>query len=52
MHSVQVQGVPGYAVGDNTGLGSGVIWEKGGIIYGVAGTLSQDAVLSVANSLR
>lgn len=50
--TVTVQGVQGLAVGDNTGVGSGVIWEKDHVIYGVAGLLSQDDVLAVANSLK
>lgn len=51
-HAVGVQGVQGLAIGDNTGLGAGVVWEKGGVIYGVAGTLPESDVLAVANGLR
>jgi hypothetical protein len=50
--SVTVQGVQGLAVGDSTGLGSGVIWVKDGIIYGVGGTLPESQVISIANSLH
>jgi hypothetical protein len=50
-HSVTVQGVTGTAFGDNTGLGSAVIWIKHGRAYGVAGTVTEDQVLAVANSL-
>jgi hypothetical protein len=50
--TVQVQGVSGLAVGDNTGLGSGVIWEKDGVVYGVAGALPESQVLAIANSLQ
>jgi hypothetical protein len=50
--TVQVQGVNGVALGDNTGLGAAVVWIKNGVIYGVAGTLSQDAVVGVANNLK
>jgi len=49
---VTVQGVDGIFVGDSTGLGSAVVWQKDGIVYGVAGTLTEDQVLAVANSLR
>ncbi len=49
---VTVQGVEGIFVGDSTGLGSGVIWQKDGIVYGVAGTLTEQQVLAVANSLH
>jgi hypothetical protein len=44
--------VDGVAVGDNTGLGAGVIWIKSGTVYGVAGTLKQDAILAIANGLK
>jgi hypothetical protein len=50
--AVQVQGVSGLAVGDNTGLGSGVIWEKDGVVYGVAGALPESQILAIANSLQ
>jgi hypothetical protein len=50
--TVQVQGVSGLAVGDNTGLGSGVIWEKDGVVYGVAGALPESQILAIANSLQ
>jgi hypothetical protein len=50
--SVSIQGAKGLAVGDNTGLGAGVMWQKNGIIYVVAGPLSMDEVMSVANGLR
>jgi len=49
---VQVQGVSGVALGDNTGLGAGVIWIKGNLVYGVAGTLKQTAILDIANHLH
>lgn len=50
--NVTVQGVSGVFVGDSTGLGSAVIWQKDGIVYGVAGTLSEAEIMAVANSLR
>lgn len=49
---VTVQGVQGVALGDNTGVGSGVIWIKNGDVFAVAGPLKQDAVLTVANQLK
>ena len=49
--TVSVQGVDGVAVGDNTGLGAGVIWIKGGVVYAVAGSLKQNAILDIANHL-
>ena len=49
---ITVQGVQGVFVGDSTGLGSAVIWSKDGMVYGVAGTLTEAEILAVANSLR
>jgi hypothetical protein len=50
--AVTVQGVQGLAVGDNTGVGAGVVWQQNGYIYGVAGNLTQSEILAIANSLR
>lgn len=49
---VSVQGVEGVAIGDQTGAGSVVIWEKNGMIYGVGGPLKESDVLATANSLH
>lgn len=49
---VNVDGVQGLAIGDNTGLGAGVLWQKDGIVYAVGGPLSMADVLTVANGLR
>jgi hypothetical protein len=50
-HAVTVQGVQGVALGDDTGLGSAVIWEKDGVVWAVGGTVSESDALAVANSL-
>jgi hypothetical protein len=51
--TVDVDGVRGLAIGDNTGLGAGVVWQKNGIVYGVmGGALTMDQVLSLANGLH
>jgi hypothetical protein len=49
---VTVQGVSGTLIGDNTGLGAGVIWIKNGVVYAVVGTFNQQQVLDVANGLK
>lgn len=49
---VIVQGVRGLGVGDNTGVGAGVVWERDGYVYGVAGALPASTVLAVADSLH
>ncbi len=49
--TVNVQGVKGVALGDNTGVGSGVIWVKNGVVYVVAGTIKQSDAIDIANHL-
>ena len=49
---VRVQNVDGLALGDNTGLGAGVIWIKGNTVYAVAGALKQSQILVIANNLH
>ena len=49
---VTVQGMQGLLVGDNTGVGSGVVWQKNGTVYGVAGPFTASEILKVANSLK
>ena len=50
--SVTVQGVQGVALGDNTGVGSGVVWVKGGSVYVVAGSIKQSDAIDIANNLK
>lgn len=49
--TVTVQGVQGQAFGDNTGIGSVVIWIKGGNVYFVGGTIAESDALAAAQSL-
>jgi hypothetical protein len=49
---VTVQGVPGVALGDNTGVGSGVVWVKGGSVYVVAGSIKQTDAITIADNLK
>lgn len=49
---VEVQGVRGLGVGDNTGVGAGVVWQRDGYVYGVMGALPANTILAIANSLR
>jgi len=46
-----IQGVQGLALGDNTGVGAGVIWIKNGVVYGVVGTIKRDDAVDIANHL-
>ena len=47
---VTVQGVPGVALGDNTGAGAAVIWIKVNVFF-VGGTLKQSEIVTIANQL-
>jgi hypothetical protein len=49
---VFVDGVWGMGMGDDTGLGAFVVWERDGFIYGVGGSRKAGDVLAIANSLR
>ena len=49
--TVWIGGSPALAVGDETGVGAVVIWERAGMVYGVAGPLRESELLAVANSL-
>jgi hypothetical protein len=49
---VRVAGVDGFVIGDSTGIGSIVVWQRDGIVHAVAGALTEDEVLSVADSLH
>jgi hypothetical protein len=47
-----IAGAPGYILNDNTGLGSGVIWQRDGRILGVAGPMKATDLRKVAESLK
>jgi hypothetical protein len=51
-HDVVVQGVHGVAVGDETGVGSILIWERGSVVYGAAGSLPLSRLVALADALR
>jgi hypothetical protein len=51
-HQVDVQSVRGLFVGDSTGLGSGMIWSKGGVLYATVGTMTESELTGVARSLH
>jgi hypothetical protein len=50
--TVTVQGVKGIALGDNTGVGSAVIWVKNHEVFAVAGSIKQTDAISIANNLK
>jgi hypothetical protein len=49
---VTVDGVKGLAIGDETGIGSAIVWMKDGKVYAVGGTLTQSGALALANDLQ
>ncbi|HEV3232005.1 MAG TPA: hypothetical protein VG245_07110 [Candidatus Dormibacteraeota bacterium] len=49
---VAIQGVSGLALGDNTGIGSAVIWIKNGEVFAVAAQASVDEVVAVGRSMH
>jgi hypothetical protein len=51
-HLVQVRGANGLAIGDSTGLGSGVVWVANGVVHVVAGTYKESEILAIATSLH
>lgn len=50
--TVTVQGVQGVALGDNTGVGSAVIWVKNHEVFAVAGSIKQSDAIDIANNLK
>jgi len=48
---VAVDGVQGVGLGDNTGIGAAVIWQKNGMLYAVFAPRAARDVLAIANSL-
>ena len=49
--NVSVNGAPALLIGDNTGVGSLIMWQQNGMIHAVAGPYTADQILAVANSL-
>jgi hypothetical protein len=49
--NVTINGAPGLLVGDNTGVGSMVVWQADGTIHCVAGPYTASQILQVANSM-
>jgi hypothetical protein len=50
--SVRVDGVQGLALGDETGIGSALVWTKDGTLYALGGTFAQSRLLALAGGLR
>jgi hypothetical protein len=50
--TVSINGATGLAIGDSTFVGSGVVWEQDGMVYGVAGGMPESDILAIARSLH
>lgn len=48
---INVRNAPGLLIGDNTGVGSLVMWQTSGMVYAVAGPYAASEILQVANSM-
>jgi len=51
-HSADINGAPGLVIGDTTGIASGVIWQSHGLVFAVAGSLTDRQVVAIARSMR
>jgi hypothetical protein len=51
-HSADINGAPGLVIGDTTGIASGVIWQSHGLVYVVAGSLTDRQVVAIARSMH
>jgi hypothetical protein len=49
---IDVDGAQGLAIGDETGIGTAIVWTKDGKLYAIAGTLPQSTILALANTLK
>jgi hypothetical protein len=47
-----IAGGPGLLLADNSGIGSGALWQRDGRVYGVAGTARATEIQRVADNLR
>jgi hypothetical protein len=50
--TVYIGGAKALAVGDETGLGSGLLWQSQGIIYSISGTIDISEATKLANALE
>lgn len=47
-----IAGAKGLIIGDNTGIGSAVVWQAEGMVYAVGGAMSADQALAAARSMH
>jgi hypothetical protein len=50
--TVYIGGAKALAAGDETGLGSGLLWQSHGIVYSISGTLKMSEATKLANALE
>lgn len=49
---ITVRGAQGYFFGDDTGLGSAIVWLERGYVFGVLGSLKEADLIALVNGLR
>jgi hypothetical protein len=49
---VTIEGVPGLAIGDESGVGAGVLWTKRGVVYVVTGQMRESEAIALASSVK
>jgi anti-sigma factor RsiW len=50
--NVTVQGVQGLAIADASGIGTAVVWQKDGMVYAVAGSVTEAQAIQIAEGLH
>ena len=50
--AADINGSPGLVIGDSTGIASAVIWQSHGLVYAVAGALTDTQVVAIARSMH
>lgn len=50
--AADINGSPGLVIGDTTGIASAVIWQSHGLVYAVAGALTDNQVVAIARSMN
>lgn len=49
---VTVRGTQGYLIGDQTGVGTGIVWLERGYVVGVLASLTESDLIALVNGLR
>jgi hypothetical protein len=50
--SIRIDGTNGLAIGDDTGLGAVVLWQKDGVLYAIGGPLEERTAIALGDAVR